>query len=439
MADSGRKRSNTLKGNEWRHQQTVLQTLRNLPNALGHTKIFGSDRERKHVFSTGRALLAIYASILSWVGAWELLTVGRAIRHNADIKGSEAAPTADLGRTLGYLFGGLAALALCNTLYTNAGFGGSYYPPSWDSNKWLTRFRIVFGLVAQYMCWVGFYDALDAHCWERSTIRDVAYLIFGLILLVATNSVYAMSYVYPETDEEAPDELSAESNFVREHVPFTIRCITSLLAQNLLWVACYNLLSTDIAPTETATSLNLFYLALGLLLMISSGSLKANSWLEFDEDEYDAEIPHTVTLWIRALTALAGQLIHNTGTWNLIDPGSPESTKDYVQFALYIAGGWAVLLCVGGLGANAAVYGAEEEAEEEGEGDTSKPMGGDGGHDDTAPLREVVSDNSQYEVDVVESKHLQGANGGPAVQSVGDFAMKQLHIDNGGDREASAC
>lgn len=105
----------------------------------GLRSFFGTAEEQAEAVLGLRAVVAIYASVLLWVGAWDLLTERRHARHNASTDADDdeilTLMSPNETRELLYFFLGLLGLLATNTLYANGGYSGGYFPPEW-TGRW---------------------------------------------------------------------------------------------------------------------------------------------------------------------------------------------------------------------------------------------------------------------------------------------------------------
>jgi hypothetical protein len=105
------------------------------------------DSEKSTVFMHVRASVAIYGSILFWLGSWSLLT--EPIPYSTSDPSSTFELLQDgLSREVSYFLMGIVLLFLTDTLYGNAGLTGGYYPPAMMCvSTWSTLPRAVIGLL----------------------------------------------------------------------------------------------------------------------------------------------------------------------------------------------------------------------------------------------------------------------------------------------------
>jgi hypothetical protein len=86
------------------------------------------ESERNTISLHLRATIAIYGSVIFWVGGWNLLT--EAYPHPFDPDAKFQLFPDGMDRELFYAGLGLALMISTDTLYGNAGLSGGYYPPS---------------------------------------------------------------------------------------------------------------------------------------------------------------------------------------------------------------------------------------------------------------------------------------------------------------------
>jgi len=110
---------------------------------------------------------------------------------------------------------------------------------------------------------------------------------------------------------------------------------------------------------------------MGLFLMRMTNSYIANSWIHSPVLQETSESRLSVYFILRCLISLAGQIIHNTGLWALLDlhttPWSP------VRNCVMLAAGAVMLLVTQSFAQN---FGVPVDSEEDIANERSKEFGG---------------------------------------------------------------
>jgi hypothetical protein len=349
----------------------------------------GTYRQFEYVKLHGRAALAMHASIMFWVGACNLLSESLHFAH----KESWILMEASLERELLYLTVGILLLLVTDTLYGNAGLPGSYLR---DMSHWKdTRYivvRTVASLIGSVLAWTGMYNLLDLHVWHNvghtlsveelaagevhqhtaSVTREITFLVVGIVgLLFITRTFFEMALV----EEQSPVNDTPHSKYsFEQHLAASARALLSLLFQTCVWCGGYNLLQLD---SHASIWRELCYLFGGIYLMMITDTFVPNSWivltetLDFERNskvDLDLETPsvgrkqeNSVFLYAQAFAALAGQIVHNTGTWVLLD--YHLSLDSVERNFIYIIVSMIILLMTGVLLQNAGVYPPEDDQE----------------------------------------------------------------------------
>lgn len=324
-----------------------------------------------------KAAIAIYSSIIFWVGTWDILSepmsrlAGGGENDSNDPVYVLLAPS--FQRELLYFFSGIFLMMITDTLYGNAGMPGTYFPETCHWNEHVVIFRVIFGLVGSVLTWTGLYNILDGYTVEQSFLRDVCAALIGFIGLAATDTFYDMAFVYPP-GTNSDDIITSRSKF-SSHLIATLRALLSIIFQNFVWLGCFNTLEYYM---EGSVWREITFGVTGIFLFWATNSFVPNSWIIVSKDgqitqlsninllDIDAEandkitlehyvVPHTPTFafYARALIALAAQVMHNTGVWVLVDEYFAESSL--VRNCIYVFAGLFLLWYTGVLLANAGI------------------------------------------------------------------------------------
>lgn len=169
-----------------------------------------------------------------------------------------------------------------------------------------------------------------------------------MLLLVATNTFYNMSTVFPpevETNRapqtfKKPDNTSTWASIpagmkwwvMNEGGPFA-RCFLSVVAQNMIWVGLYGLQENHWFGGANSFSLHrdVGYCGVGIFGMICTSSLVSNSFVEYDDLGWEPPLHggpvanrrpksyRTVLFGVRCTVALLSQVIWWNGIWGVLD------------------------------------------------------------------------------------------------------------------------
>jgi hypothetical protein len=191
-----------------------------------------------------------------------------------------------------------------------------------------------------------------------------------------------MSFVYPPSSNVS--EVPTHKSSFKSHIISTSRALSSIIFQNCVWVGGYNLLENYLEETMWR---EISYIALGMYIFVATNTFVPNSWIavseggdskviqglsfeNFDKEEFQRnldvsehvkEFRPTLIFRGKAIVALVGQIMNNTGTWVLLDQyfvfsvdadGNPQNTvRNYVYafvglFFLWISGALSVNACI---------------------------------------------------------------------------------------------
>ena len=330
--------------------------------------VFSNSDWKSSTFAFVRALVALFSSILLWVrgqllpasgltravtlaggtgccgvqvGAWDLMTTSRFHRHYLNTITHHQWDVADgvsYVRSFVYLCVGAFLLTITDTYYMNASMYGGYGTDRWwqHSHRALDAvglvLRVALSFIGQLGLWVGMYDLMD-NTLENTVLKNSCAVLIGLFLMIITGSICNMAFIWPDlSDDEFPPVPTPKRPFL-VHLGESCRATLAILSQNLVWMGVYNLLET-FGPSSFFREL--FYISTGLLLMVSSRTLVANSWIETPYAECE-EQKESVLFYFRAAMSICGQVINNCGTWTLFDVhmvwfGPEHATINHITF-----------------------------------------------------------------------------------------------------------
>jgi hypothetical protein len=167
-------------------------------------------------------------------------------------------------------------------------------------------------------------------------------------------------------------------------VIYTSKALFSIIFQNCVWVGGYNLLENYFDETIWR---EISYIAIGMYIFVATNTFVPNSWIavseggdskiiqglsfeNFDKDKFqrDLDVSEHVTEFRptmifrgKAVVALIGQIMNNTGTWVLLDQyfvfsvdsdGNPQNVLRNYLYAfmgllfLWISGALSVNACI---------------------------------------------------------------------------------------------
>eukprot|EP00051_Salpingoeca_urceolata_P005503 m.73812 g.73812 ORF g.73812 m.73812 type:complete len:379 (+) comp14387_c0_seq2:1441-2577(+) len=326
--------------------------------------LFSDQQGRDATVAYARAAFGLLSTLLFWIGAWNLLSEGKVQRRNhTDEFG--VLPHTWL-RTSAYMTVGLVVLALCDALYANAGLSGNYFAawPLTQAGNRVVRVLAFFVQVTLALCasavfWVGAYDMVD-YSEHQTFLRDVVLVLGGFVVLFGTRTLFHMSYIYPDNDE---DPCPTVESTLRVHAIGTVRAVASMVGQNMLWVGSYNMMETH-GPTiiwREAT-----YALGGLLLLHLTGAFVANSWIDTEYVEVRPQRA-SIQFYVRCVLAIAGQLLWVNAAWTIIDSYTLADTK--WRNVGFLLAGVLFLFLNGAADGNAGVYPPYDEEEEDKDGE----------------------------------------------------------------------
>lgn len=349
-----------------------------------------------------RALGAIHAGIVFWVGSAGLLT-------------SDALFEPTLVREIVYTLVGLAIVISTDTLRGNAGLPGfstvrrleSPKVFSNPSNQFNFALKVCFALIGSVFIWTGIYNLLDLYVSFSSPIKDAIMILMGLVGLAATNTLCDMAFIYPPGFKRSSWQVvGADASFL-EKSKGNFLAGFSILLQNMVWLGVYNLLEVYARPSLYKEVL---YSISGLFLLGLTDSLVPVSWLpeteereelvttvappkrkfksspspssgedesrspsprkDLEEAEQEPVLkpspllisspsgPHLFLgvygFSLRLALSLAGQIVHNTGVWTILDEHIyPDSS--WVRDTVYTLSGLVFIYMFGLVMAHAAL------------------------------------------------------------------------------------
>jgi hypothetical protein len=280
------------------------------------------------VLTLVKAAVALHASILAWVGGYDLLYYGTGPTPD---DGTRNILQPRLAREITYIAIGFIIMILTDSLYANAGIPATLFPHLCYSSNAIVAIRAAFGLAASMLVWTGQYTALDEYTWNSTPARNAAFYIAGSIGLVLTNTYYDMAFIYPP-GTSSQDIVTSRSKAYK-HVITAIRATASITCQNLMWVGMYNLLELY---SEQSFWREIAFIAIGIMLFNATNVFIPLSWIVVDaqghekqieanfsgqdlSDESVLENEPTFLFYVRATVAIFAQILHNTGIWSLLD------------------------------------------------------------------------------------------------------------------------
>eukprot|EP00053_Salpingoeca_punica_P003996 m.46477 g.46477 ORF g.46477 m.46477 type:complete len:399 (-) comp12544_c0_seq1:321-1517(-) len=281
---------------------------------------WAEEEDRKRLVVYARAFLALYGSIIFWIGAWDLITESRVLsaRRSGELPRQHwEAIIHGRAREILCLVLGYLGVVLADTHYGNAGLSGTWWPISFyrirsPALRFVVKaLRLGVAVGSMLALWIGVYNVIEAYVLDNTRLRNYIFLGVGFVLLCATSTLYHFSFVLPAgEDEDVPSSRSPPM----VHLSMTLRASISIVAQNLVWVGAYDLLEEEAAGWHR----ELFYWALGLMLILMTSITIEHSWIETEYKEAPPQHPSLMMLG-RCILAAAGQVIHNTGFWTLLD------------------------------------------------------------------------------------------------------------------------
>jgi hypothetical protein len=310
-----------------------------------------------------RAAVALHASILAWVGGYDLLYYGSPSPGD----GTRSLLQPALAREATYMVTGCVLLVLTDSLYANSGIPGTLFPALCYYNDTLLGIRAAVGMAASMLVWTAAYTALDEYTWNNTPLRNACFYIAGSIGLACTNTYYDMAFVYPPGTNT--EEILTHKSKWHKHAKESIRSVISIACQNLMWVGMYNLLELYSEPSVWR---EIAYIAIGILLFNATNIFVPLSWIVVDADgeqkQIDMDFSQTrsdqsnestykssIVLYMRATLAIFAQILHNTGIWSLLDNYIAPQVDSLLRNFLCIGIGIFLLWITGVLVQNACI------------------------------------------------------------------------------------
>ena len=301
-----------------------------------------------------KATVAIYSSILLWVGGWSLSSPSKLRVRSEESTATDTAGSESMMWLVMSLIGTALAFS-CDSLYGVMGGDGHWSRPGcFSENKVVWSFRLLAAIASSFAIFVGYYNLIDAGHWWTDWYGfkfDLVCWFGGAMLMALTNTLYWMAYIYPDDYYDLyKKDPCYQSNWIDHSRYIVSKVIPSLIGQNLFWVGSYNLLENHDPPNAgLGWWREVAYCAIGVLLLLSTGAYIPSSWIPSPPEE-DAWIvspwKHQYHLetndlsltpgngedaaprkrnkapWnfrFKALLALMGQCMNNTGAWTILD------------------------------------------------------------------------------------------------------------------------
>ncbi len=208
-------------------------------------------------------------------------------------------------------------------------------------------------MTASLFMWVGIYNLLYWFTLDDMIWDDMVMITLGLALVTMTATLPGFCFIF-SSDMHAP-VATHESPF-RMHVVHFLRATITFVGQNMVWLGVCDMLENT-APSSIYREL--FYLFLGLVLLVGTRSLIDNSWIIVDYAEAE-EQKYSSLYNLRCVLSLFGQLVHNTGMWSLLDIYVWPNTQN--RNLIYLFLGLACIYASGSFLMNAGVL-ADEDAD----------------------------------------------------------------------------
>lgn len=154
---------------------------------------FGTPKEKKTTLTLIKATIAIHASIMMWVGSWDLIAVEKRRDHATD---DDALFRSSMVTYVIYTVFGALICIITDTLYGNAGLDAGFLHPRFSTPYAWYCFRMLIAGIGTMMLWAGLYNVIDLHAIPTAvrvqyrTEIDFALFFGGVLILVCTNTFY---------------------------------------------------------------------------------------------------------------------------------------------------------------------------------------------------------------------------------------------------------
>jgi len=369
------------------------------------------------ILTSFRCLVALEASIILWVGAWNLLTCKKdgfvceiyALENPDGYIWSNRPPNwamyaiplePNFTREILYIFSGILLVFLTGTLYENAGFSGSYLNLERIpiGSEVLGYNRLILSLMGSFLLWTGCYNIISLFFIVNSEGQTISYpdhppthivvfkdwslFLFGMLLLFVTDTWFNMAFIWPPWFSDPP--LSPEDPKMA-HGRQICRALFSIVGQNCIWVGMWNITEYHFGLFNSGDGEGTYpwsiyrqviYVLTGILTMVLTSSLLDNAWLDSDAADFgNSEQILLISSWrerftrccgmrsfryfymfgwyLYAFIGLSGQLLHNSGMWVLLDSYVFPMCRGRNYF--YCLLGFILLLCTGSARGNAGI------------------------------------------------------------------------------------
>jgi len=364
-----------------------------------------------------RCLVALEASIVLWVGAWNLLTCKKdgfvceiyALENPDNLTWAERPPNwamyairmqPNFTREVAYICSGILLVFVTGTLYENAGFSGSYLKIDRlpIGGELLGYNRLIFSLLGSFLLWTGCYNIISLFFIVDSERQSISYpnsppthivefkdwtlFLLGMFLLFVTDTWFNMAFIWPPWFSDPP---LSPSDPKLVHARQICRALFSIVGQNCIWVGMWNITEYHFGLFNKGDGEGTYpwsiyrqviYVSAGIFIMVFTSSLYDNAWIDSSgEDLGNSEHILLISSWRERLTrccgmrffrsfymfswylyafvGLSGQLLHNSGMWVLLDSYIFPMCRGRNYF--YCLLGFILLLCTGAARGNAGI------------------------------------------------------------------------------------
>jgi len=290
-------------------------------------------------------------------------------------------------RAAGYSIAGAVLTLASDTLYSNGGYSGSFFPPLL-AHRYPTTVRmgrIFSGLLGTILLWVGLCDVITSYlgmdsnvewqlapfpehtvpasgsgsgyapahrlAWGKYLLKDSLCVVLGFVILFVTNTFWTMACLHPEcpSSSDEPEAPLDHTSSWQSHARQSAMCLVSVFGQCSLWMGVWNLLEYYF---ESTIWREVAYLLFGLLIFFATGTFLTRTYVA-DDEVTEIRQPWSICLMLRATISILGHLIHQTGVWTILDVFLWEDT--HTRDAVYVVVGVTMLFLSGTLETEACV------------------------------------------------------------------------------------
>lgn len=218
----------------------------------GWKTIVGTAKQREAYWVYTQATIAMFGSVVWWIGVWDLMTEGRVdhrLGPNHQITPEYLLFLNHYDRTLLYCGIGWLLLVVSDSITMQPGcWSHLWHPSMWGVGlkgplRHLVHVRFVLGALGMFCFWIATNDLFDYYVAPPTTLRDVCYLVGGLAVTVLTGTLEHLSFVYAKSTED--EAVINYQHPLWRRLLELLRVTLATFAQSTAWLGHWNLLGLD--------------------------------------------------------------------------------------------------------------------------------------------------------------------------------------------------